>query len=90
MEKVKWFNLSGSEEIKPDKSIDMIGLYCPVPLFRTREAIDTMKIGEILEVFADDPAAESDIQSFTKRTGYKLLKLEKDEDVLRFLIEKTK
>jgi len=82
--------LSGSEEIKPDKSIDMIGLYCPVPLFRTREAIDTMKIGEILEVFADDPAAESDIQSFTKRTGYKLLKLEKDEDVLRFLIEKTK
>lgn len=82
--------MSGSEEIKPDKSIDMIGLYCPVPLFRTREAIDTMKIGEILEVFADDPAAESDIQSFTKRTGHKLLKLEKDEDVLRFLIEKAK
>ncbi len=68
----------------------MVGLYCPVPLFRTREAIDTMKIGEILEVFADDPAAESDIQSFAKRTGHKLLKLEKDEDVFRFLIEKIK
>ena len=51
---------------------------------------EKMTIGEVLEVFADDPAAESDIQSFTKRTGHKLLKLEKDEDILRFLIEKAK
>ncbi|NVM54318.1 MAG: sulfurtransferase TusA family protein [Candidatus Helarchaeota archaeon] len=75
---------------EPNKSIDTIGLYCPVPLFRTREALETMEIGDILEVLADDPASESDIQSFTKRTGHKLLKLEKDEDVFRFLIEKTK
>ncbi|HUX99155.1 MAG TPA: sulfurtransferase TusA family protein [Candidatus Deferrimicrobium sp.] len=78
------------KELKPDKSIDTIGLYCPVPLFRTREALELMNKGEVLEVFADDPAAESDIQSFTKRTGHELLKLEKDEDVLHFLIKKTK
>lgn len=78
------------KEIKPTKSIDTIGLYCPVPLFRTREALEQMNIGEVLEVFADDPAAESDIQSFTKRTGHKLLKMEKDEDILHFIIKKTK
>ena len=78
------------KELKPDKSIDTIGLYCPVPLFRTREALELMNKGEVLEIFADDPAAESDIQSFTKRTGHELLKLEKDEDVLHFLIKKTK
>ena len=77
-------------ETKSDKSIDTIGLYCPVPLFRTREALESMGIGEILEVFADDPAAESDIQSFTKRTGHELIKMDKDEDVLHFLIKKTK
>ena len=79
-----------NKETKPDKSIDTVGLYCPVPLFRTREALETMKKGEILEVLADDPAAESDIQSFAKRTGHKLLKLEKIEGELLFLIEKTK
>lgn len=82
--------MSGKKEPKPDISIDTVGLFCPVPIFRTREALETMKKGQILEVFADDPAAESDFQSFAKRTGYKLLKLEKDEGTLRFLIEKTK
>ena len=82
--------MSGEKEIKPDKSIDMIGLYCPVPLFRTREALEGMEVGQVLEVFADDPAAEPDIKSFTKRTGHELLKLEKDEDALRFLIKKAK
>lgn len=82
--------MSGEEKVKPAKSIDTVGLYCPVPLFQTREAINDLEIGEILEVFADDPAAESDIQSFAKRTGHRLLKLEKDGDVLRFLLEKTK
>ena len=86
-----WSDLSKEDsETKPDKSIDTIGLYCPVPLFRTREALESLKVGDILEVFADDPAAESDIQSFTKRTGHELLKLDKDEDVLHFLIKKTK
>ncbi|MGZ4946985.1 MAG: sulfurtransferase TusA family protein, partial [Halobacteriota archaeon] len=33
----------------------MVGLYCPVPLFKTREGIDSIKIGEVLEVLADDP-----------------------------------
>ncbi|MHA1649220.1 MAG: sulfurtransferase TusA family protein [Candidatus Helarchaeota archaeon] len=79
-----------SNEITPNKTIDTVGLYCPVPLFRTREALESMQIGEILEIFADDPAAESDIQSFTKRTGHKLLTIEKDGDVLRFLIKKMK
>ncbi len=82
--------MSGKIEGKPTKSIDTVGLYCPVPLFRTREAMNELKIGEILEVYADDPAAESDIQSFTKRMGHKLLKFEKNGDILRFLIEKTK
>jgi len=69
------------KETKPTKTIDTIGLYCPVPLFRTREALESMKVGEILEILADDPAAESDIQSFAKRTGHNLLKMEKDEDI---------
>jgi tRNA 2-thiouridine synthesizing protein A len=83
--------VSGKKEIKPNKTIDTVGLYCPVPLFRTREALEALKKGEVLEVLADDPAAESDLQAFSKRTGHKLLKLEKDDEGnLRFLIEKSK
>ena len=83
--------MSGEEKkIKPAKSIDTIGLFCPVPLFQTRENIDSLKIGEVLEVIADDPAAEEDLKRFAKRTGHELLKFEKHEDYLRFLIKKIK
>ncbi len=54
----------------PAKSLDIVGLYCPVPLFKTREGIDSIKVGEVLEVIADDPAAEEDITRFVKRTGH--------------------
>ncbi len=47
-----------------------------------------MKKGETLAIWADDPAAERDIQSLTKRLGHKLLKVEKDGNKLYFLIKK--
>jgi TusA-related sulfurtransferase len=72
----------------PHKSLDCVGLYCPEPLFQTREQIDAIEAGEVLEVFADDPAAEEDLKRFAKRTGNKILVFEKKDDVLRFLIEK--
>lgn len=75
---------------EPDRTLDCIGLYCPEPVFRTRVGIDKMSVGEVLEVLADDPAAEEDIKSLTKRLGHKLLRIERDGTVLRFLIEKAK
>jgi len=78
-----------AETTAPKKTLDCIGLYCPEPLFRTRSAIDELEVGETLEVLTDDPAAEEDLKRFAKRTGHRILQLEKDGDVLRFLIERT-
>ena len=74
--------------MESDSKLDCTGLYCPEPLFQTREQIDHLKPGEILEVFADDPAAEEDLKRFAKRTGNEIIGFEKEEDVLRFLIKK--
>jgi TusA-related sulfurtransferase len=49
-----------------------------------------MVVNEVLEVIADDPAAEMDIKSLVKRTGNTILKVEKENDVLRVIIKKTK
>jgi tRNA 2-thiouridine synthesizing protein A len=79
-----------SEVHKPTKTLDCIGLYCPQPLFQTREQIDTIAVGEILEVLSDDPAAEEDLKRFAKRTGHQIIEFEKKGEVLRFLIKKMK
>ena len=75
---------------KPDKTLDCLGLYCPEPVFKTRLELDNMKIGEILEVVADDPAAEEDIKSLAKHLEQEILSILKDGNTVRILIKKVK
>jgi len=65
-------------------------LYCPEPVFRTRIEIDKLDVGQILEITADDPAAEEDIKRLVKRLGHQIIEIRKDGDQLRFLIKKLK
>jgi len=71
-----------------EKSLDCIGLFCPEPLFQTREAMDGLDAGDILEVFADDPAAEEDLTRFAKRAGHEIVLIEERDNYKRFLIRK--
>jgi len=61
-----------------------------MPILKTREAMDKLAVGQILEVLADDPAAEDDIKAWSKRAGQKIVELEKTNEGLRFLIQKVK
>jgi tRNA 2-thiouridine synthesizing protein A len=70
--------------------LDCIGLYCPMPVIRTKQEMDKLAVGEILEILADDSAAEEDLKAWAKRTGQKILKIEKTNEGLKFLIQKTK
>jgi tRNA 2-thiouridine synthesizing protein A len=79
-----------AEATEPAKTLDCIGLYCPQPLFQTREQIDAIQVGEILEVLSDDPAAEEDLKRFAKRTGNQIVRFENQNGVLRFWIKKAK
>jgi TusA-related sulfurtransferase len=77
------------EKIVPDKVSDQIGIYCPEPIFRTRQALDEMESGQILEVIADDPATAEDIPRLAKRTGNELLKFYSEGNINHFLIRKS-
>ncbi len=74
--------------LQPSRTLNCTGLYCPEPVLRARIELDKLQPGEILEILADDPAAEADIQSLVRRTGHELLQLRKEGNVIRFLIKK--
>ena len=76
--------------IKPDRVLDCLGRYCPEPVFRTRLTLDEMEAGEVLEVTADDPAAEEDIKRLVSRLGHEVLGLESEGEAIKLLIRKTK
>jgi TusA-related sulfurtransferase len=52
--------------------------------------LDEMKTGEVLEVQADDPAAEEDIRSLVKHLNQELLSVNKEGNMVRILIKKVK
>jgi TusA-related sulfurtransferase len=75
---------------KPTRKLDCLGLYCPEPVFKTRMELDEMKKGEVLEVLADDPAAEEDIKSLIKNLEQEIVSINKDGNKVRILIKKVK
>ncbi len=75
---------------KPDRTLDCVGLYCPEPVFKTRLELDEMKVGETLEVLADDPAAESDIRSLVKNLEQELVSVIRKGDQVQIMIKKVK
>jgi tRNA 2-thiouridine synthesizing protein A len=76
--------------VTPDKQLDCLGLFCPMPILKVREALKPMGLGQVLEMLSDDPASEADMKSWSSRTGHELLAVEKDGPVFRFLVRKTK
>ena len=75
---------------KADKTLDCLGLFCPEPVFNTRLALDEMNVGETIEVSADDPAAESDIQNLVKHLGQEIISTTKEKNTVKIVIKKIK
>jgi tRNA 2-thiouridine synthesizing protein A len=75
-------------DIKADKILDARGLYCPMPVLKTKRALDEMGEGQILEVIASDPASRTDIPAFIERVGHSLIRATEETGVFYFLIRK--
>lgn len=73
-----------------DRILDCLGLFCPMPIVKTREAMATMAVGQVLEMWSDDPASDADMKSWTRRTGNELVAITKDGPVYRFRVRKSR
>jgi len=78
------------EVFNPDRLIDCTGLFCPMPIVKTREAIRQMAVGQLLEMSSDDPASEADMKSWAQITGHELIRVARAGAVFRFLVRKTR
>lgn len=73
-----------------ETELDLRGLYCPIPILRTREEIEKVKIGNLLRVMADDPAAEEDLKRWAKRTGQEVVNVKKEGEEITVTIRRIK
>jgi tRNA 2-thiouridine synthesizing protein A len=77
-------------DIKPDQVLDCSGLSCPMPIIKTKKAIDALQLGQVLEMIATDPGSKSDMDAWTKKTGHELLGSTQENGKFIFFIKKTK
>jgi tRNA 2-thiouridine synthesizing protein A len=75
--------------VNPDRQIDCTGLFCPMPIVKTREAMAQMTAGQVLAMISDDPASDPDMRSWAQNTGNELLEVTRSGAVYRFVIRKT-
>jgi tRNA 2-thiouridine synthesizing protein A len=76
------------DDIKPDETLDARGLSCPMPLLKTKKAIEKLSSGQILEILGTDPGTRNDLPSWAKRSGHDYLGEKEDEGFNRFFVRK--
>ncbi len=77
-----------SPDTKADVVLDAYGLICPMPIAKTCQAIKEMKVGEVLEVIADDGGIVEDMPNWCNTTGHEFLGLFQEDDEYHVFIRK--
>ncbi len=74
--------------VKADVILDTKGMNCPMPVLKTKKAIDTLQSGQVLEVLSTDQGSKSDIPALLKRLGHELMETKEEGGVIEFYIRK--
>ncbi|MBW2011886.1 MAG: sulfurtransferase TusA family protein [Deltaproteobacteria bacterium] len=61
---------------------------CPMPLLKTKKAIEKLASGQILEILGTDPGSRNDLPGWANRMGHQYLGDKEDEGFLRFYVQK--
>lgn len=80
--------MKNAKEFKITKSLKLQGLRCPEPVMMIRKCIRDMQSGEVLEVFADDPATKRDIPTFCEFMDHHLLSAATQQTPYQYKIKK--
>lgn len=68
-------------EFEADETLDVTGLSCPMPVVKTKQKIDELPSGALLEVIATDSGSMSDINGWASATeGVQLHSQIEDDD----------
>ncbi len=74
--------------IKADVQLDAKGLACPMPIVKTKKAMQGLEDGQVLEVIATDKGSKADLAAWSKTVGHQYIGTTEQGDVLYHYIRK--
>lgn len=78
-----------SADVKADQVLDAKGLSCPLPILKTKKAVEALSKDQVLKVETTDPGSKNDMAAWAKRTGNEIVKVEEGSGTFTFFIKKT-
>jgi len=74
--------------VKADQVLDCKGDVCPMPILKTKKAMDSLAPGQVLEMQSTDPGSHADLLSWCERTGNELLEKQEEGGVYTYWVKK--
>jgi TusA-related sulfurtransferase len=81
---------SSQSGAKPTIVVDSRGTMCPGPITDLFRAYRNANIGDIIELLATDPAAKSDTEAWTRRSGNEIVAVINEKDYIRIQVRIVK
>ena len=71
-----------------DKELDASGLACPLPIVKTKKALNDLTSGQILKIISTDRGSIADMVAFAEQTGNQLLSSSEEGGKYVFMMKK--
>jgi rhodanese-related sulfurtransferase/TusA-related sulfurtransferase len=69
--------------------LDAKGLACPMPIVKTKKAMNNLEAGQVLEVQATDKGSKADIKAWAESTGHQYIGTIQLGEVLKHYLRKS-
>lgn len=74
--------------IKSDMQLDAKGLSCPMPIVKTKKAMNDVEEGQVLEIQATDKGSVADLAAWSKTVGHQYIGSNEENGVFYHYIRK--
>jgi tRNA 2-thiouridine synthesizing protein A len=75
-------------DLSVKQELDCRGLNCPMPIMKTKKAMDALTSGDILKMISTDPGSANDMIAWAKRTGNELVRTAEGNGEFIFFVKK--
>ncbi len=75
-------------DVKVEKSFDLKGLACPMPVVKISKGIKEVEVGQVVEALTTDPGALTDFPAWARTSGNEIVETNQDGDVIKFYIKR--
>ncbi|MDB9823387.1 sulfurtransferase TusA family protein [Deltaproteobacteria bacterium] len=78
-----------SDDIQIEKTMDLKGMPCPMPVVKVSKGIKEVEVGKIIEAITTDPGSLADFPAWARTSGNEIVKTDQDGEIIKFYIKRV-